>query len=813
VNSTRLDAMRTDAVAFDTETHMIQPGLVAPPLVCGSFAIPNLDTVVADTMLGRLADKESAREVWLEILRDEKRTICGANIAYDVLVMATDAAKRGLDLMPLVFKAYDFYGEVVEGRCEGRIFDVQLAETLHAIAGGHVGKDPLTGRDMINPETGRRGRYSLRAVVDQVLGRDDAKVNDRFRTSYATLEDVPIEEWPMEARTYPVDDAVNTLEAALAQAGHLPSRNAHRWFGVDLAVGTSTSREMTCSGCGKTLTGDVPQDCMVQRRRRNLHDLSRQCYAALAMHLGSAWGFRVDQAAVDELEKKYEREHGGSVEPFERAGVMRKDGTENQSRLKWLVATAYGSKEPCHACRGTGKIPSVKTNGRTKVNCDMCDGTALSLTGDVPRTEKGAVGKGRDVLQESGDELLMDYADHGEGKKIPNTYVPYLRGVDKAGVAHPDVPLNPRPNPLLETGRTSYDGVIQLMPRGGGVRECIVAREGRVFSSVDYAAGEMVTHAQSCIWMVGYSKLAEALNLGLDAHLALAGTMCGKTYEEALKLKSEKNKQISNLRQAAKPANFGFPGGMSELKLVLQQRKGGPDTAHSSGPTMVDDGRGGKVPGYKGLRFCLLMDGADACGVEKITTYKDRPCPPTCKRCVECAKRLKDFWFRQWPENNHRDGYFAKIKRAIEVVGESGTPEVVQHVTRRARGGVDYCSAANGYFQALLADAAKNALCQVARECYDSTWVVRDGQWRGGPSPLLGSRAIFFGHDEIFSEHPDAVAHEASHRVSEVMVRALTVACPDLKPAIRADPCLMKRWYKGAEARFVNERLVPWEPK
>lgn len=782
---------------------MIQPGLMAPPLVCGSYALPD-----GGKPRGALASKNDAREVWLEILRDPKRTICGANLAYDVLVMATDAARRGLDLMPLVFAAYDPDRSVVQGQVNGRIFDVQLAESLHAIANGMMGKDPRTGREMINPETGRRGRYSLRAVVDQVLGRDDAKVNDRFRTSYALLEDIPIEDWPFEARTYPVDDAVNTLEAALAQAGHLPSCNAHVWHEVAVPAGTAVDRQMTCTRCGKTLTGDVSQDCMSRVRRRNLHDLSRQCYAALAMHLGAAWGFKVDQAAVDELERKYEREHGGSTEPFVKAGIIRKDGTENQSQLKKLVAVAYGSSTPCEACKGTGKIPSEKTNGRTKVNCHFCDGTALGLSPSVPRTDKGGIGKGRDVLHESADELLMDYAEHGEGKKIPNTYIPYLRSVDKAGVPHPDVPLNPRANPLLETGRTSYDGVVQLMPRSGGIRECIVARPGTVFSSVDYAAGEMVTHAQSCIWMVGYSKLAEALNLGLDAHLALAGTMCGKTYEEATALKNAGNKLIKNLRQAAKPANFGFPGGMSELKLVLQQRKGGPDTAHVSGPSMIDDGKGGKVAGYKGLRFCLLMDGADACGVEKITMYKDRPCPPVCRRCVECAKRLKDFWFRQWPENNHKDGYFSKIKRDIDVVGPSGTPEVTQHVSRRIRGGVDYCSAANGYFQGLLADAAKNALCATSRECYDSTCLV-DGK----PSPLLGSRVIFFGHDEIFSEHAEAIAHDASHRVSDIMVEALVVACPDLKPACKADPTLMRRWYKEASPKFVDGRLVPWEPK
>ena len=38
-----------------------------------------------------------------------------------------------------------------------------------------------------------------------------------------------------------------------------------------------------------------------------------------------------------------------------------------------------------------------------------------------------------------------------------------------------------------------------------------IANTGWVFSSSDYNAGELVTHAQSCIWLVGYSKLGDAL--------------------------------------------------------------------------------------------------------------------------------------------------------------------------------------------------------------------------------------------------------------------------------------------------------------
>ena len=545
---------------------------------------------------------------------------------------------------------------------------------------GTSGSNPLTMRKM-------DGRYSLREVVRQVLGRDNAKANNRYRLSYALLRGTPIAEWPFEARTYPIDDAINTFEAGLAQAGHVPACAPHAWTPSGVAV---------CTRCGAAPGG--PPECRAVGRRQNSHEVSRQTYVALCMALGSAWGFKVDQGAVDALEAKYHAEHDGEVAPLVAAGVIRADGSSCEAVIKRLTVTAYnGGRVACTdpACRGTGKVPSPKTEGRTRINCKACDGTGLALDG-VPRTESGEVGIGRDVLRESGDEFLRSVADHDEGKKIPNTYVPFFRTARPPLAGHAadcpsqaegrrrractcpgpyyEVPLVLRPNPILETGRTSYDGVIQLMPRAGGVRECIVARPGYVFSSEDYKAGEMVTHAQSCIWIVGASRLADALNHGLDAHLDGAAGIIGITYEEATRRKKAGDKQILGLRQAYKPANFGFPGRMGAAKLVIQQRKQGPDTPCERGPALLAGG----VRGYKGLRFCILMGRADACGEIKITEHKGRQYPPICKACVGCAEDLRRAWLDHWPENAP---YFEHVKR----VDESGAP-VVQHVSKRRAG-------------------------------------------------------------------------------------------------------------------------------
>src|SRR4029077_1342292 len=361
-----------------------------------------------------------ARDLFTTVLHRPELVVCGANIAYDMLVLAVDFAKRGIDVMPQVFAMYDPANTVTRGECDGRVFEIQLAEGLHAIAQGHLGKHGVTGEPLINKETGRPGRYSLNACVFEVLGRDDAKANDRFRLSYALLEGIPIESWPFEARTYPVDDAVNTLECALAQAGHIPSCGPHVWAPSSPA----------CLRCGQTPGGDPV--CRAKQRRRNLHGLALQAYYAWAAHVGSAWGLHVPQDEVDALEAKVDKEREESIGPFVAAGIIRgadakgKAGSVNESRLKFLTAQAYGAKDPCTACAGTGKVPSPKTEGRTKVNCKACDGAGLALPPQVPRTPSGEIACGRDALAESGDELLMDYGEQ-RSRRIKATYIPLLR--------------------------------------------------------------------------------------------------------------------------------------------------------------------------------------------------------------------------------------------------------------------------------------------------------------------------------------------------------------------------------------------------
>lgn len=455
----RVARMLADARAFDLETHKIQPGLLSPPVVCGSVARWNQQTGRSE---GKLLSLDEARDVFMQLLDDDEHvTIVGANIAFDMLCMAVDFAARGIDVVPQIFAAYE----------AGRVWDLQIAEALHAIARGHLGLDPRTGAKLRDPITRKMGRYSLSICLDLVLHRVDAKVNDKFRMSYALLEDTPMASWPLEAQVYPVDDACNTLDVALAQAGLIVRPSDHIW---------TDELDAPCEACGCPLSESSACKCPDRRwQSLNAHDVSRQAYAAFAMHLGAAWGFSVDPDAVDALEQRVLTSRAAAIEVFVGTGHLRYKKEKGELKvckttgvIKRGVALAYGASGACSWCAGTGKVTSSKSD--KPVGCRMCDSTGLGLdSAPVPRTkgskcrtcsgkreyaaskpksksaalnapEVGTViackqcegqpdvvpgcGTGRDALYESGDDdVLIPFAEYLLEAKILETYLPFLR--------------------------------------------------------------------------------------------------------------------------------------------------------------------------------------------------------------------------------------------------------------------------------------------------------------------------------------------------------------------------------------------------
>lgn len=304
------------------------------------------------------------------------------------------------------------------------------------------------------------------------------------------------------------------------------------------------------------------------------------------------------------------------------------------------------------------------------------------------------------------------------------------------------VPVNAFFNVLVESGRTSCRGPNwQNPPRKGGVRECVVPRKGFVFISADYPTLEMRTLAQVQLDLLGESRMAEVLRTGKDLHIVLAAQLLGISVEEAEARAKKGDVEVEEQRQLAKIGNFGMPGGLSAKTFV----------AYAAG-------FGFEIP-------------------------------------LEKAEEVHAAFFGAWPEMR---AYF----RHIEDLADAGV--MVQARSGRVRGGISYCAAANSYFQGLAADGAKEAVWNVAKECYTVP-----------ESPLFGTRPIIFLHDEIFAETPwdpaqPEKASAAAFRLAKVMEDSMSKWIPDIP--ISVEPVMTRRWYKGAKPVEKDKILVPCKP-
>lgn len=346
-----------------------------------------------------------------------------------------------------------------------------------------------------------------------------------------------------------------------------------------------------------------------------LEDVYRQTRAAWWLKLLSGWGFTTSSARVRE---------------FEAITLKRISEIDGALRDSGLV-------------RANGSRDTKKAMAR------------MAATGATRLTATGKMCIDKEACEDSGDYLLEDYAEITSLARVVSTDIPRLY----TGIIHSHF------EELQDTGRTgSSNPNIQNVRRLPGIRECFVARPGTLIIDCDYDMIELRTWAQVCLWTVGYSKLAEALNAGIDVHLDMGAEILGTTYADVLARKGEK--EVKNARQLAKGPNFGLPGGM------------GPD----------------------GLQRYIKKN------------YGIAISRPECVRLIE-------IWKGKWTE---AQPYFDWIRTELlwkhDFEGNSIT-DVRHFVSNRYRGKLWFTKACNTFFQGLAADIAKAAGFELARRCYD----------------------------------------------------------------------------------------------
>lgn len=526
-------------ISFDTETALIAPGLLAPPLVC---------VTISDGTDNHLLHVSECKPDVEAMLTDPNLVLSGHNVAYDMGVLASEWP----DLLPAIFQAYE----------DDRVTDTKLRETLQHIAIGC-----FRGYRKVNGQTIKL-LYSLEHCVARRLAISLDKHTWRLR--YGELRDVPLCWWPQGAKDYALTDAEVTFK----------------------------------------LWEDQEEDPELLRTQYE------EARAAWWLHLMSAWGLRTDPERVEkhaaQLQEDYEVVEAKLID----VGLVRSNGVRDTKAAKAYVIS-------------------------------VCEAKGL----EIAVTDKGNVKLDNDTLEQIGDPLLDDYAEISGLKKKISTDVALLR----RGTV---LPIQPRFDPIKETGRTGSSPNVQNLPRKPGVRECFIPRPGKVFISADYDGFELRTGAQVCLNLVGKSHLAEELNAGLDPHLQIAATILGLSYETALDMKGAKDIAIDNARQTGKVCNFGFPGGLGYERLTVFARK----------------------------QYGVIITPDD-------------------------SRALKVDWLRTYPEWGD---YFAYVSGLVE-----GPTNRIEHVFEgHYRGDVTYTEACNSFFQNLAARAAKAAGFLIAKACY-----------------------------------------------------------------------------------------------
>lgn len=316
-------------LGWDTETCLIRPGLLAPPLVCVSYARFDFH---GDIERGLIHWSEA--EPFLERALQEPSTL--ANAPYDLAVAGVQFPK----LMPLIFDALE----------AGLIHDVLLRQKLLDIAyGRYRGYWTKSGHFV-------QHFYSLDALSKRFLKLKLEK-DGGWRLRYAELRDLPCEEWPEAAKEYAIKDAVCTLGVHVCQDQYTDPNGM-----LNEPVSAILANEMD------------------------------QVRAAWGLHLMSVWGIRTDSEAVRELHRRVWGEYERVRDRLKACGLLRKTGARNTVAAKALMVEALGVEGCRLTDTGLKKLRTKEMTheeavaaGYIKLDEESCDESGLSELRDYAR--------------------------------------------------------------------------------------------------------------------------------------------------------------------------------------------------------------------------------------------------------------------------------------------------------------------------------------------------------------------------------------------------------------------------------------------
>lgn len=255
--------------------------------------------------------------------------------------------------------------------------------------------------------------------------------------------------------------------------------------------------------------------------------------ACLALRLTSVWGIHTNAERVEALARKTYARMGELTATLGDAGLMRLKHKRDATNDLF------------------GDAPTPRMVKSTKAIRAVIETSWPEALGSIPLTDTGKISTAVEVTEQCANPALAALAEFNSLEKSGSTYVEKLF----AGI---EAPIHATFDAIgAQSDRTSCSKPnLQNQPRLPGVRECFEPRPGRVFLACDFDSQEMRTLAQTCLDIVGRSKLAQKYQADpdFDPHQDFADSTGGK-------------------RQHAKIGNFGIPGGMG-VKGLIRYAKG-----------------------------------------------------------------------------------------------------------------------------------------------------------------------------------------------------------------------------------------------
>lgn len=383
---------------------------------------------------------------------------------------------------------------------------------------------------------------------------------------------------------------------------------------------------------------------------------------------------------------------------------------------------------------------------------------------NLPTTASGMVSSKKDELENYRYEPFIDaYLNYHENHKLKS----FIHNLNQERV-HTSF------NFLLNTGRTSSRSPnIQNLPRKPGIRECFIPSTNHKFLIIDYSTLELCTLAQVTFDRFGFSKMRELLNCGRDLHRWFASVMKEKPENEI----------TTKERQAAKAANFGFPGGLGIDSFINFALKSYGVVINREQATALKEQWLAAFPEMRlYLRDSLhekhdfskssswSKDPEIACGLFKRIISGER----NSKAGKPYSKNILDWAFKTVMSDVAP--HFQNISMGSFELKHAILREEIQTRTGRIRGQCTYCQARNTPFQGLAADGAKIALYNLTR---------------------AGFKVVNFIHDEFIieiSESSEELHFQLAAEVEKIVVDSMKSVVPDV--LIKAEWSIKERWSK-----------------